>query len=198
MSISYAVFCLSGLLSVLHSFPTRRSSDLLPLRKQYFGSRGTPLTGLHLGSDVVTVPVNHGPFGVVLLPSVIRIESFECTGPLSLSPPMNVRSEEHTSELQSHVNLVCRLLLVRPPQRPTLFPYTTLFRSVAVAEAVLRVARHPVDRLALGVRRRDRAGEPRALRRGVVAVGHQDRVVRVHRAVELVAADEREIGRAHV
>src|SRR5882762_5309341 len=39
------------------------------------------------------------------------------------------RSEEHTSELQSHLNLVCRLLLRRPP-RSTLFPYTTLFRSV--------------------------------------------------------------------
>src|SRR5688572_22534660 len=38
------------------------------------------------------------------------------------------RSEEHTSELQSQSNLVCRLLLPRPP-RPTLFPYTTLFRS---------------------------------------------------------------------
>src|SRR6266480_2699102 len=72
------------------------------------------------------------------------------------------RSEEHTSELQSHVNLVCRLLLekkkkfiltdfqfpsnlrplqgqdkqryvffflmIRPPPRSTLFPYTTLFR----------------------------------------------------------------------
>src|SRR5690606_7445664 len=36
------------------------------------------------------------------------------------------RSEEHTSELQSRENLVCRLL--RPP-RCTLFPYTTLFRS---------------------------------------------------------------------
>src|SRR5437016_387981 len=36
------------------------------------------------------------------------------------------RSEEHTSELQSLTNLVCRLL--RPP-RSTLFPYTTLFRS---------------------------------------------------------------------
>src|SRR5690348_2411575 len=33
------------------------------------------------------------------------------------------RSEEHTSELQSPVHLVCR------PPRPTLFPYTTLFRS---------------------------------------------------------------------
>src|SRR5690348_15698778 len=58
------------------------------------------------------------------------------------------RSEEHTSELQSPVHLVCRLLLEkkknephatkyfmssclmtrRPPSSP-LFPYTTLFRS---------------------------------------------------------------------
>src|SRR5690554_6250581 len=40
------------------------------------------------------------------------------------------RSEEHTSELQSRPHLVCRLL-PRPPPRPTLFPYTTLFRSAA-------------------------------------------------------------------
>src|SRR3989344_4486201 len=42
-----------------------------------------------------------------------------------------IRSEEHTSELQSHVNLVCRLffLMIRRPPRSTLFPYTTLFRS---------------------------------------------------------------------
>src|ERR1039458_1890668 len=39
-----------------------------------------------------------------------------------------IRSEEHTSELQSLRHLVCRLLLRQPP-RPTLFPYTTLFRS---------------------------------------------------------------------
>src|SRR5438034_990806 len=36
------------------------------------------------------------------------------------------RSEEHTSELQSHSDLVCRLPLTFPP-----FPYTTLFRSLA-------------------------------------------------------------------
>src|SRR6267143_164556 len=53
-----------------------------------------------------------------------------------------LRSEEHTSELQSQFHLVCRLLLVkkkyiflifflmiRRPPRSTLFPYTTLFRS---------------------------------------------------------------------
>src|SRR5688500_16450598 len=40
--------------------------------------------------------------------------------------PGYLRSEEHTSELQSPCNLVCRLL---PPTPPRLFPYTTLFRS---------------------------------------------------------------------
>src|SRR3990172_7121584 len=41
------------------------------------------------------------------------------------------RSEEHTSELQSPLHLVCRLLLlmIRRPPTSTLFPYTTLFRS---------------------------------------------------------------------
>src|SRR5690242_21099664 len=34
-----------------------------------------------------------------------------------LHPPRNGRSEEHTSELQSHVNLVCRLLLEKKNRR---------------------------------------------------------------------------------
>src|ERR1041385_6747514 len=43
-----------------------------------------------------------------------------------------VRSEEHTSEIQSRLHLVCRLffLMIRRPPRSTLFSYTTLFRSV--------------------------------------------------------------------
>src|SRR5574337_210408 len=58
------------------------------------------------------------------------------------------RSEEHTSELQSPLNLVCRLLLekkknfffffflmIRRPPRSTLFPYTTLFRSPSTLQA---------------------------------------------------------------
>src|SRR5206468_2019338 len=41
------------------------------------------------------------------------------------------RSEEHTSELQSRSDLVCRLLLEisTQPASSNLFPYTTLFRS---------------------------------------------------------------------
>src|SRR5438874_722530 len=59
-------------------------------------------------------------------------------------PKWQTRSEEHTSELQSRRDLVCRLLLekkktlatlysfiltLRTPPSPPLFPYTTLFRS---------------------------------------------------------------------
>src|SRR2546430_2754590 len=73
----------------------------------------------------------------------VSVADFEVRG--------DVRSEEHTSELQSQSNLVCRLLLVtwplvrgtpevstglfsfflmiRRPPRSALFPYTTLFRS---------------------------------------------------------------------
>src|SRR5689334_12564700 len=48
--------------------------------------------------------------------------------PVSLARPA-VRSEEHTSELQSQFHLVCRLLLPRR-RWPPLFPSTTLFRSL--------------------------------------------------------------------
>src|SRR5690242_21596183 len=37
----------------------------------------------------------------------------------SRGPPPRTRSEEHTSELQSHVNLVCRLLLEKKKQFPS-------------------------------------------------------------------------------
>src|SRR5690242_7145263 len=91
------------------------------------------------------------------------------------------RSEEHTSELQSHVNLVCRLLLekinkqilldsafsdhllflisLRPPC-PTLCPYTTLFRSYDRSQRRLREAEH--GRIASCRLRIDNAGLPRA------------------------------------
>src|SRR3990172_152018 len=46
--------------------------------------------------------------------------------------PREGRSEEHTSELQSRLHLLCPLffLMIRRPPRSTLFPYTTLFRSL--------------------------------------------------------------------
>src|SRR3989441_657950 len=100
-------------------------------------------------SDVITML---GPDGTVLYAS----PSTECS--------TSARSEEHTSELQSLAYLVCRLLLekkishesktyldkagittacffflmIRRPPRSTLFPYTTLFRSLRASEERFR------------------------------------------------------------
>src|SRR5215210_916003 len=65
------------------------------------------------------------------------------------------RSEEHTSELQSPMYLVCRLLLRRPP-RSTLFPYTTLFRSRSIR---IRRRQSYTGRAAIRRRRRHRSRE---------------------------------------
>src|SRR3990167_7106743 len=58
-----------------------------------------------------------------------------------------VRSEEHTSELQSQSNLVCRLffLMIRRPPRSTLFPSTTLFRSRLAMHALSRLLKINMD-----------------------------------------------------
>src|SRR5699024_8202135 len=59
-----------------------------------------------------------------------------------------LRSEEHTSELQSRFDLVCRLLLAAPPPF-TLFPYTTLFRSFPFLPGKGRFLRCPHRRILL-------------------------------------------------
>src|SRR5690242_21205267 len=40
-----------------------------------------------------------------------------CAGSLAANERFDYRSEEHTSELQSHVNLVCRLLLEKKKKK---------------------------------------------------------------------------------
>src|SRR5690606_40217208 len=74
----------------LHSFPTRRSSDLS--RCACAPGRDSRRRG---GSDVVRARFADGPFRFH-----VRVRD-----------PVHCRSEEHTSELQSRENLVCRLLL---------------------------------------------------------------------------------------
>src|SRR3989344_8514694 len=51
--------------------------------------------------------------------------------PLMVSPVPTMRSEEHTSELQSHVNLVCPFLLDKA------LPEDTLFRILPLPLALL-------------------------------------------------------------
>src|SRR5207237_8518091 len=72
----------------LHSFPTRRSSDLLTGR-------------INRNGDIDEIILALPPTRFSEIPNLMKmLERFH-----------QVRSEEHTSELQSHLNLVCRLLL---------------------------------------------------------------------------------------
>src|SRR5688500_20341032 len=88
IDFSYVVFSQSfGARRDLHSFPTRRSSDLTP--RELVASLGA--------QHVVEFAVAEG--------SVLD------DGLLAA-----LRSEEHTSELQSPCNLVCRLLLEKKNQ----------------------------------------------------------------------------------
>src|SRR5260370_15989035 len=58
------------------------------------------------GSGMGGVPVTTVPLKVPFTPPVMSNSPA-----VAVPPPESLRSEEHTSELQSHLNLVCRLLL---------------------------------------------------------------------------------------
>src|SRR5690606_42146845 len=95
----------------LHSFPTRRSSDLMEVislvrvdgklvdRTHRIGLRSSDFSGRH------SIRV------AMFSPSCIMILSRLSSRSLSSSQSIKsvtMRSEEHTSELQSRENLVCR------------------------------------------------------------------------------------------
>src|SRR5207253_5941514 len=92
----------------LHSFPTRRSSDLADrIGGVRFLVQGT------LYPDVIESVSVYGPSAVIKshhnvggLPERMNLELIE-----PLRNLFKDRSEEHTSELQSRGHLVCRLLL---------------------------------------------------------------------------------------
>src|SRR5205807_8705445 len=91
-------------LRALHSFPTRRSSDL------FQGARGEHDDRRLLRRVRMSQPPNE-------LHAIIRAghtnpghDDIDIGG-AAQSGVCRVRSEEHTSELQSPCNLVCRLLL---------------------------------------------------------------------------------------
>src|SRR5262249_58074828 len=91
----------------LHSFPTRRSSDLFRIGRDELGQR--------VGRDLVPPDAEcagrDGPHEQVVVPErgskILKISQIDYRG---FEQPVR-RSEEHTSELQSLTNLVCRLLL---------------------------------------------------------------------------------------
>src|SRR5699024_12437614 len=89
----------------LHSFPTRRSSDLLPAAPTATWSRR---------------PVPTSALWTIISPSVsgvpTRSRNSSGAAPEGLMIVHN-RSEEHTSELQSRFDLVCRLLLEKKKKK---------------------------------------------------------------------------------
>src|SRR5688572_31370307 len=92
----YFFFYWSGDHRDLHSFPTRRSSDLAPV------PAATPAVA------------EAEPFGVWLRAerTTRGWSQQDLAARIGVSAPLlSKRSEEHTSELQSQSNLVCRLLL---------------------------------------------------------------------------------------
>src|SRR5699024_11977794 len=90
----------------IHSFPTRRSSDLskkpsMPLKPQYT----TQNTAIWAAMAPMTM-LKFRP-----MPASTGISRESTIKPLRPIRVNSSRSEEHTSELQSRFDLVCRLLL---------------------------------------------------------------------------------------
>src|SRR5690606_42123799 len=95
----------SGALRDLPSVPTRRSSDLRIHQLEPFGFHGDALA-IQKADDRVQ-RFRHA------VAALVRIEAdhHRVTDQLAGAKAERDRSEEHTSELQSRENLVCRLLL---------------------------------------------------------------------------------------
>src|SRR5207249_11049772 len=95
----------------LPSFPTRRSSDLASLA----WASDSAITTATRSPTCRTLPCASGGYGGSFigwpLTSVI-------SQPQGSPPTFAARSEEHTSELQSRFDLVCRLLLEKKKINP--------------------------------------------------------------------------------
>src|SRR5699024_12747149 len=95
----------------LHSFPTRRSSDLMydaaypHLAEDDWAGSANALVDAALGTGGTAVPGWQGQVVSQWLPAAV-FGLIPAAG-----PGRSLRSEEHTSELQSRFDLVCRLLL---------------------------------------------------------------------------------------
>src|SRR5690606_39982105 len=89
----------------LHSFPTRRSSDLETRISTGIGELDRVLGGGLVPGAVVLVGGDPG-----IGKSTLLLQAVATMGE-------RLRSEEHTSELQSRENLVCRRLLEKKKRR---------------------------------------------------------------------------------
>src|SRR5688500_19352842 len=113
--MSHILFTLQSLLFTyqhgahrdLHPFPTRRSSDLTP--SATWKTRAAAACSSETSSNASRRRPADGPI-------------------FQGSPKIWTRSEEHTSELQSPCNLVCRLLLEKKKERGLLSKHDAVQR----------------------------------------------------------------------
>src|SRR5690606_39693919 len=98
-----------GARRALHSFPTRRSSDLEGGRLlAYFAALELDNARRHPDAGERARAADVLALLTPLVKAFLTESALEST---SLAIQVHGRSEEHTSELQSRENLVCRLLL---------------------------------------------------------------------------------------
>src|SRR5207302_4833416 len=108
------VFCLlsdTRLHGNLQSFPTRRSSDLARVGDDT-AAAGTSLAGLRAHANRSGETASRR---MAFTAPRVGERAAKAIRLLAVSPLL-FRSEEHTSELQSRENLVCRLLLEKKKQ----------------------------------------------------------------------------------
>src|SRR5690606_40579489 len=105
----YSSSQLSCLHPALHSFPTRRSSDLISIHADAF------MTPNPQGASVFALSTK-GASSAAARWMAKKENAADLVGGVNLKTK-DARSEEHTSELQSRENLVCRLLLEKKKQR---------------------------------------------------------------------------------
>src|SRR5699024_11486271 len=99
---SYIAFCSPICTRGFRFFPTRRSSDLWYNVRADMKTKPAPLLNPATGA-----PMGYDDLRPVFCDELIRQELDNDTREI----PIPARSEEHTSELQSRFDLVCRLLL---------------------------------------------------------------------------------------
>src|SRR5690606_39685482 len=104
-TVGSVVYC-SGQPRDLSSFPTRRSSDLPAAGERWDAAHGPGIPWP--GARGSTLPYAGRLNLLVMYGAVGHGGAFDALG---LGKVLGGRSEEHTSELQSRENLVCRLLL---------------------------------------------------------------------------------------
>src|SRR5690606_41715165 len=88
----------------LHSFPTRRSSDLV-IEKHTF-----PMSNTHTPNFVIQEIIR-------IIQDMMENHNLSIYEIIGIGIGSVGRSEEHTSELQSRENLVCRLLLEKKKKK---------------------------------------------------------------------------------